>query len=181
EQETLALYYLSSFNPGHVSEHEYTQIKNSPLLERAPPQLQEPLEAATVASAYQAKLQNRRSRELAAGSTLYGPHRDDLRILANGRDLRTYGSRGQQRTAALALKLAELQVSTQFTGRAPLLLLDDVMSELDQHRRNTLLDALAGVEQAIVTTTDWADFSPAFRAQAQLFHVHGGVVEAVTA
>ena len=77
--------------------------------------------------------------------------------------------------------LAEVRAMTAATGTAPLLLLDDVMSELDQHRRNTLLDALAGVEQAIVTTTDWADFSPAFRAQAQLFHVHGGVVEAVTA
>ena len=99
--------------------------------------------------------------------------------MANARDLRTFGSRGQQRTAALALKLAELQVSTAATGMAPLLLLDDVMSELDLPRRNTLLHALTGVEQAIVTTTDWSDFAPDFRRQAQLFHVHGGAVSPV--
>ena len=83
------------------------------------------------------------------------------------------------RTAALALKLAELQVSMAATGTAPLLLLDDVMSELDLQRRNTLLGALAGVEQAIITTTDWEDFAPEFRQQAQLFHVHTGQVHAV--
>lgn len=199
EREELALYYLSSFNPGHLTEAEFSQMKNSPLLpdpataaatttesvsdsattESVIDSAVSKLDASTVAAAYQAKLESRRSRELAAGSTLYGPHRDDLRIMANGRDLRTYGSRGQQRTAALALKLAELQVSTASSGRTPLLLLDDVMSELDEHRRNTLLRALEGVEQAIVTTTDWDDFSPAFRAQAQRFHVHGGTVVAV--
>jgi DNA replication and repair protein RecF len=129
-----------------------------------------------VADCYLAKLRSRRSRELSAGNTLYGPHRDDLRIVANQRDLRTFGSRGQQRTAALALKLAELQISTRVTGAAPLLLLDDVMSELDAQRRSTLLSALTGVEQAIITTTDWADFAPEFRQQAQLFHVHAGQV-----
>ena len=93
------------------------------------------------------------------------------------RDLRTYGSRGQQRTAALSLKLAELQVSKTITGIAPLLLLDDVMSELDGQRRTTLLHALAGVEQAIITTTDWDDFTPAFRSQAQRLQVQAGTVQ----
>jgi len=179
ERETLALYYLPSFNPGHLSEGDFTQIKENPLLQQPPDGLHTQLSAETVAEHYLAKLCSRRSREIAAGSTLYGPHRDDLRLMANGRDLRTYGSRGQQRTAALALKLAELQVSMTSTGLAPLLLLDDVMSELDQHRRNTLLHALDGVEQAIVTTTDWADFSPAFREQAARFSVHAGQVEPV--
>ena len=94
-----------------------------------------------------------------------------LRLLADERDLRTYGSRGQQRSAALSLKLAEVQAMTDATGAAPLLLLDDVMSELDAKRRSTLLEALAGVEQAIVTTTDWDDFSPDFRATAHCLHV----------
>ena len=66
---------------------------------------------------------------------------------------------GQQRTAALALKLAEVQLMREETGDSPLLLLDDVMSELDATRRQTMLDALAEVDQALVTTTDWGDFS----------------------
>jgi len=181
ERESLALYYLPSFNPGNLHEVDFAQIKDSPLLPEPPAGLREPLTAATVAEQYLAKLRSRRAREIAAGSTLYGPHRDDLRLMANGRDLRTYGSRGQQRTAALALKLAELQVSTTSTGRSPLLLLDDVMSELDEHRRSTLLSALAGVEQAIITTTDWEDFAPEFRTQAQRFSVHAGTVEALAA
>lgn len=123
-----------------------------------------------------AKLCDRRSRELAAGNTLYGPHRDDLRFLDDGRDLRIYGSRGQQRSAALSLKLAEVEAMTETTGEAPLLLLDDVMSELDAVRRSTLLQALDGVEQALLTTTDWDDFTPKFRKRAQLFSVVGGEV-----
>ncbi|MCB0097781.1 MAG: hypothetical protein KDE46_18745, partial [Caldilineaceae bacterium] len=125
---------------------------------------------------FMAKLASRRGREIAAGNTLYGPHRDDLRFLANGRDLRTYGSRGQQRTAALSLKLAEVQAMTVATGSAPLLLLDDVMSELDAVRRSTLLTALEGVPQALLTTTDWDDFTPEFRARAQLFTVAKGAI-----
>ena len=180
EQEQLTLYYVPSFNPGQLSELAFTQLQESSLFADEMAETHTPITAATIAEHYLAKLRSRRARELAAGTTLYGPHRDDLRIVANGRDLRTYGSRGQQRTAALALKLAELQISTEAAGRAPLLLLDDVMSELDLHRRNTLLTALHDVPQAIITTTDWTDFAPTFRDQAQRFHVHGGVVQPVT-
>lgn len=130
-----------------------------------------------VAVVMREKLVARRSREMAAGMTLYGPHRDDLRFLANQRDLRVYGSRGQQRSAALSLKLAEVQVMTDSTGMAPLLLLDDVMSELDAQRRNMLLEVLEGVEQAIITTTDWEDFAPEFRMQAQCIHVCEGTLQ----
>lgn len=177
ERELLALYYLPSFNLGNLSEPEFLMLKESPHIDQPPPALQKPISADIIAEQYHAKLRSRRARELAAGSTLYGPHRDDLRLMANGRDLRTYGSRGQQRTAALALKLAELQVSMVHTGTAPLLLLDDVMSELDQRRRTTLLGALEGVEQAIVTTTDWEDFTPEFRSLAQTYAVSAGEVK----
>lgn len=180
-REELALYYTPSFNPGHLTELEFTLLRDSQFLGGLGAAVRTPLTPATVAEHYAAKLHSRRQRELAAGNTLYGPHRDDLRIVANQRDLRTFGSRGQQRTAALALKLAELQVSRTALGTAPLLLLDDVMSELDLQRRNTLLNALAGVEQAIVTTTDWSDFAADFRRQAQLFHVHAGTVAPVAA
>jgi DNA replication and repair protein RecF len=171
-REELALQYLPSFNPGNLAEFEYEQVREGLITSVARTEL----DGASVNAAYQRKLASRRGREVAAGTTLYGPHRDDFRFLANGRDLRLFGSRGQQRSAALALKLAEVQVMTAATGSAPLLLLDDVMSELDAQRRNLLLGALDGVQQAILTTTDWSDFSPAFRARAELFRVAAGSV-----
>ncbi len=120
------------------------------------------------------RLARLRNREIAAGTSLVGPHRDDLLFIADDRDLRTYGSRGQQRTAALALKLAEIQLMREVTGDDPVLLLDDVMSELDSMRRHTLLDALAGVPQALVTTTDWNDFTPELLGPARKMTVCGG-------
>ncbi len=175
QRENLVLVYLPSFNPGHLSPEEFLQLRQ----EGAPfvPESASPLlTPETIAQHFLAHLEQRRERELAAGATLYGPHRDDLRLLVNGRDLRSYGSRGQQRTAALALKLAEVEAMTQETGETPILLLDDVMSELDALRRGALLTALAQVNQAILTATDWEDFAPEFRAQAQLFRVEGGAV-----
>lgn len=174
-RETLELHYLPAFNPGHLSDTDFARLTD----ERTgnwPSLAPGTLDAETVAGHYFAKLRSRRGRELAAGATLYGPHRDDLRFVANGRNLRIFGSRGQQRTAALALKLAEVAVSTDSTGVTPILLLDDVMSELDAHRRQTLLTALHDTQQAIITTTDLADFTPEFQAAAQLLHVHNGTV-----
>ncbi len=176
-REQLALHYMPSFNPGLLADAEFELLREG-LLDAAPSAR---LSVDTVSAAYLRKLATRRSRELAAGATLYGPHRDDLRFLANGRDLRVYGSRGQQRSAALALKLAEVRAMTAATatGAAPLLLLDDVMSELDAERRSMLLAVIDDVPQAIVTTTDWEDFSPTFRQRARRFRVHSGIVAAV--
>lgn len=180
DRETLAIYYMPSFNAGLMSEANYQQLKNGRGLILEAVDVSAPFpDAETVAARYLAQLEARRARELAAGGTLYGPHRDDLRLLANGRDLRLYGSRGQQRTAALALKLAEVRVMTEDTGAAPVLLLDDVMSELDARRRSALLSALDHVRQAIITATDWDDFTPEFRRQAQQLTVRDGSVEAV--
>ena len=179
ERERLQLQYLPSFNLGLIDDGEFQFSKGEHYAVTLPQALQTEVTVDQVAEEYAAKLQHRRGREIAAGLTLYGPHRDDLRFLVNRNDLRMYGSRGQQRTGALALKLAETEVMQILTGRAPLLLLDDVMSELDAQRRQTLLNALDGVEQAIVTTTDWADFSPAFRKQARLLTITGGIVEPV--
>lgn len=120
-----------------------------------------------------------RSRELEAGMTLVGPHRDDVVFLLDGRDVRTYGSRGQQRTTALALKLAEVRVLEEALGASPLLLLDDVMSELDEERRSRVLQVVAAVPQAILTTTDWSDFSADFLAGANCLHVEEGVLRPV--
>lgn len=123
-----------------------------------------------------AELRATHRRDVAVGVSLLGPHRDDLAFVVEERDLRAFGSRGQQRTAALALKLAEVQMMRDVTGGSPLLLLDDVMSELDALRRHTLLDALAGVGQALVTTTDWADFTPELLAHARRLRVEMGRV-----
>ncbi len=128
---------------------------------------------------FAAHLAKLRAREVEAGMTLVGPHRDDMVFLLDGRDLRTYGSRGQQRTAALALKLAEVQVLEDALGASPLLLLDDVMSELDEERRGQVLHLVAAVPQAILTTTDWADFSPEFLTTAHCLEVEGGIIRPV--
>ncbi len=130
-------------------------------------------------STFRALLEENRGREIAAGMSLFGPHRDDFRFLVSGRDLRTYGSRGQQRTAALALRLSQVEVMTDELDTAPLLLLDDVMSELDADRRGAVLDVLESVQQAIVTTTDWSPFTPDFLETSARYHVTGGVISPV--
>jgi DNA replication and repair protein RecF len=118
-------------------------------------------------------------KEVWNGSTLIGPHRDDLVFELAGRDLASFASRGQQRTAILALKLAELDVLTELDGRPPLLLLDDVFSELDPERRSHLVRRIAGLPQAFVTTTTLDDLDPALRAIATAWEVRaapGGAV-----
>ena len=137
-----------------------------------------PLQEAYAAAFWQA-LRAARRRERAAALTLAGPHRDDLQFLVAGRDMRLFGSRGQQRTVALAVKMAEVAVMQAQTGQRPILLLDDVMSELDATRRQYLLRLLDGSSQALVTTTDWEDFSPAFRAQVHCLQVARGQITPV--
>ena len=92
--------------------------------------------------------------------TTIGPHRDDIKISANGIDLRRFGSQGQQRSAVLSLKLAEIATFEKRTGEMPVLLLDDVMSELDVNRRVALFEAIKGI-QTIITTTDRIEFPEA--------------------
>lgn len=179
-RETLHLELIPSFNYGEWPDAEFSLWQEGHLLDEYRWPWPGAADAATIAAAFLAKLEARRERELAAGMTLYGPHRDDLRFLVNGRDLRTFGSRGQQRSGALSLKLAEVQAMTDATGQAPLLLLDDVMSELDAQRRSMLLTVLDGVEQAVITTTDWDDFTPQFQARAKRLHVCDGTVTPAT-
>ena len=135
------------------------------------------LSPAEMGALFEEQLHGGRAKELAAGTCLYGPHRDDLRFLIGGRDLRLYGSRGQQRTVALAMKLAEMSVMTQALNEPPLLLLDDMMSELDAKRRAALLSTLNGIPQAICTATDWSDFDEGFRARARCLRVVEGRIE----
>ena len=120
-------------------------------------------------------------KEVWNGSTLVGPHRDDLVFELAGRDLASFASRGQQRTAILALKLAELDVLTALDGRPPLLLLDDVFSELDPERRSHLVRRIAALPQAFVTTTTLDDLDPELRAIATAWEVRTGPAGAVLA
>ena len=105
------------------------------------------------------------------GTTLVGPHRDDLAFVLDARDLAGFASRGQQRTAILAFKLAELDLLTSLDGRPPLLLLDDVFSELDPDRRSHLVRRIATLPQAFVTTTTLDDLDPALLLIADTWRV----------
>jgi DNA replication and repair protein RecF len=110
-------------------------------------------------------------KEVWNGATLVGPHRDDMAFELAGRDLAGFASRGQQRTAILSLKLAELDLLTEHDGRPPLLLLDDVFSELDPERRAHLVRRIAGLPQAFVTTTTLDDLDPGLRAVGTTWEV----------
>ena len=104
------------------------------------------------------KMMQNRSEDLRSGSTGIGPHRDDLEISINGRSVRSFGSQGQQRSSVLALKLAESRCIGDILGERPVILLDDVMSELDQNRREYLLNHLTG-SQIFITCCDKGYFS----------------------
>ncbi len=126
--------------------------------------------------AYHRRFEAERRREIQRGVTLVGPHRDEVRFIAQAVDLGTFGSRGQQRSAVLALRMAELDWLRETTGEAPVLLLDEVLAELDTARRERLLALLGRVEQTILATTDAEMFPAAFRQQALRLRVEGGIV-----
>jgi DNA replication and repair protein RecF len=120
------------------------------------------------------ELEKNREKEIMRGSTLIGPHRDDLRLKANGLDLHLFGSQGQQRTAALSLKLAEIELIHKETGHYPILLLDDVLSELDDSRKTHLLEAIRGRVQTFVTTTNLEGVDSATLTRARIYQVRQG-------
>ena len=126
---------------------------------------------------YNEKLAESLRLDILRGATRFGPHRDDVAFFVNDTDLRAFGSQGQQRTGVLALKLAELAFFREETGEYPILLLDDVMSELDRERREQLLSFIRGEKlQALITATDEAYFpSGGF---GTFFHVAHGTVTA---
>ena len=113
-------------------------------------------------------------KEVWNGTTLVGPHRDDLVFVLDERPLATFASRGQQRTAILAFKLAELDLLTALDGHPPLLLLDDVFSELDPERRAHLVRRISELPQAFVTTTTLEDIDPALRSVGSAWAVVAG-------
>lgn len=134
-----------------------------------------PLEAQ---ESYRGQLRQARRREIQQGVCSLGPHRDDLEFLVNGINMLSYGSRGQQRTVALAAKLAELSYMRAVTGEEPILLLDDVFSELDLQRRAYLLRQILCHQQVLMTTTDFSGFPEEIVAQAHRYRVVQGTIDA---
>jgi DNA replication and repair protein RecF len=130
----------------------------------------------TIAKALSDMLEVNVVQEMQRGATLIGPHRDDLRFLVNGRDVADYGSRGQQRTAVLALKLAEVEWMEVQSKERPVLLLDEVLAELDHTRRAYLLERVGGAEQSLLTATDPGMFTGEFLTQATRMEVARGRV-----
>jgi DNA replication and repair protein RecF len=126
-------------------------------------------------------LSRTRRDEIRRGMTLIGPHRDDFRVHANGIDLHLYGSRGQNRTAMLAMKLGEVEWLQSRTGEWPVLLLDEVLAELDPERRQDLLARLATVNQALLTSADLKMFTEKFRQQSTIWEISAGTIEALDA
>ncbi|AFA46818.1 DNA replication/repair protein RecF [Acetobacterium woodii] len=127
-KETLSLFYLNNIID---SLEELSEIKNH----------------------YQKRLESSREEDIARGSTSYGPHVDDMIIQINGKDARRYGSQGQQRSAAISLKLSQIEIYYENTGEYPVVLLDDIFSELDEHRRKSIL-SLLNKTQAFITCTE---------------------------
>ncbi len=120
---------------------------------------------------------NSLAEDLRRGSTTVGPHRDDLRVILDGKEARAYASQGQQRTAVVSLKLAEAALVTRRTGERPVLLLDDVLSELDAERRVALLRQVAGDGQVIITSAEAGPFPPDLIRNAMVWMVSEGRIQ----
>ena len=121
------------------------------------------------------RLRAARSEDLRRMTTTVGIHRDDMGVTINGKEARTFASQGQQRSAVLSLKLAQLEMAARETGEAPILMLDDVMSELDPQRRRQLIERIDRV-QTFVTCTDLSDLAGA--RQGTVYHVENGTLRA---
>jgi len=135
------------------------------------------LDLKEIQDGFRASLSALRSVEIGRGVTTIGPHRDEIRFLANDIDLGNYGSRGQVRTTLLSLKLAEVHWMRDRTGEWPVILLDEVMAELDVQRRGDLLKYMGETEQVLFTTTDLSLFTPDFVRKAEVWRVESGRVE----
>lgn len=169
--ESLSLKYLPSIAP--ASEGDGRQRS----FELVGFDLDRQLKPADIQPQFKQRLLDQRRESIGRGLTIAGPHRDELRLFINDRDCGLYGSRGQARTAVMALKFAELEWMRDQLGEYPLFLLDEVVAELDSSRRHFLLDRLDGRAQTLVTTTELEIFSPAFLERAAVYEVRNGQIQ----
>lgn len=123
---------------------------------------------------FKSKFDTIKAKEIERGTTLFGPHRDDVIFYVNDRDVQTFGSQGQQRTTALSVKLAEIELIHSEIGEYPILLLDDVLSELDDYRQSHLLNTIQGKVQTFVTTTSIDGIDHETLKEAAIYHVKLG-------
>ncbi|MFK4166677.1 DNA replication/repair protein RecF [Paenibacillus lautus] len=151
-QEDLSLHYLPSFADAEEEDE------------------------AVLFETFMIKLSQMKEQEIRRGMTLAGPHRDDLAFYINGKEVQTYGSQGQQRTTALSLKLAEIELIQEEIGEYPVLLLDDVLSELDPYRQTQLIETFQSKVQTFITATGIESLNTDKLKGASIFHVHDGQV-----
>jgi DNA replication and repair protein RecF len=168
--EILRLSYEPAFDP-LPKPNGQLGLKMSTVVDRSG------LALSDIQSGFLDRLRELRKEEIHRGVTTIGPHRDEVRFLANNIDLGDYGSRGQVRTSLLALKLAEVNWMKERTGEWPVILLDEVMAELDLQRRADLLKYIGETEQVLFTTTDLNLFTPEFAEKAEVWKVENGHVE----
>ena len=168
-QEVLRLSYQPAYDPACL-ESSQAALPMAVDINRENFSLEE------ISSGMMNRLNKIRREEITRGTTTIGPHRDEMRVLSNRIDLSDYGSRGQVRTALLALKLAEVQWLYQKAGSWPVLLLDETVAELDQKRRQDLLHALDNCDQAILTTAESEQFGVEFLQPRSVWRVQAGRV-----
>lgn len=167
--EILRLSYDPAFDPLPQPKSQFT-LPMDTAMDRSS------LTVEDIRSGFLERLKELRSNEIARGLTTIGPHRDEMRFLANGINLGVYGSRGQGRTAVLSLKLAEVAWMKEITGEWPVLLLDEVLAELDPERRADLLERLLQSQQSLLTTTDLDLFEQAFTERVRIWKIQNGRV-----
>ncbi len=169
-REILRLAYDPAFDP-LASSNGQIGLKIDAPVDRSNLSLEE------ISAGFLEQLNRLRNEEISRGVTTIGPHRDEMRFLANGVDLGDYGSRGQVRTALLGMKMAEVDWMREKTGHVPVILLDEVMAELDAERRADLLTYLETSGQVLFTTTDLDLFTPEFVEAAETWRVQAGTIE----
>lgn len=156
----------------HISDgEEQLQLRYHPSVD-----VSEQATLSKIIAAYENKFAKIKDREIERGMTLIGPHRDDVLFFVNEKDVQTFGSQGQQRTTALAVKLAEIELIKEEVGEYPLLLLDDVLSELDDNRQTHLLHTIQGKVQTFVTTTSVDGIYHETLEKATRYHVSNGEI-----
>jgi len=172
ECESLQLIYQPAYDPQQNSDD---QLKSNSLSAMQRPHI----ETVEIKAGFSRQLKLNRKEDLVRGLTTTGPHRDELRVYSNEIDLGNYGSRGQIRSAVLALKLAELKWLYLKIGEWPLLMLDETMAELDHQHRRDLEERLKGYDQVILTTTDRHLLSENFLENCALWQVKSGKIDSM--
>ncbi len=163
--------WAESIHGGITKQQESLLIRYSPTLD-----MERNEEETVFFERFMIKLSQMREQDVRRGTTQFGPHRDDVHFFINGNEVHVFGSQGQQRTTALSLKLAEIELIHEEVGEYPILLLDDVLSELDQYRQTQLIETFQSKVQTFVTTTgvEAIDFSKL--DDVGIYHVLDGTV-----